>query len=82
MSGADFLGHQAHQAAGQDRDEGDLDESDEVFFRPFEDGVQPAVAADPGQGALNPNTLRNEGPAAGAGLDGDAEPLLDSRSPR
>ena len=38
---------------------------------------QPAVAADPGQGALNdpPNTLRNQGSAvtAGAGLDGDAE---------
>ena len=30
MSGADFLGYKAHQAAGQDRDEGDLDKSNEV----------------------------------------------------
>ena len=86
MSGADFLGYKAHQAAGQDRDEGDLDESDEVPLGPLEDGVQPAVAADPPQRALNdpPNTLRNEGSAVttGAGLDGDAERLLDSRWPR
>ena len=44
---------------------------------PLKDSVQPAVAADPGQRALDnpPNPLRNEGPAmtAGAGLDGDAE---------
>ena len=79
MSGADLLGDKAHQAAGQDRDEGDLDESDEVLLGPLKDGVQPAVAADPGQGALDdpPNPLRNEGSAvtAGAGLDGDAECL-------
>src|SRR6185295_6869279 len=44
---------------------------------PLEDGIQPAVAADPGQGALDdpPNPLRNEGSAvaAGTGLDGDAK---------
>src|SRR3954469_16292397 len=83
MSGADFLGDKADQAAGQDGDEGDLDESDEV--PPLEDGIQPAVAADPGQGALDDpaNTLRNEGPAmaAGAGLDGDAERLADLGQP-
>ena len=80
------MGHKADQAAGQDRDEGDLDESDEVPFRALEDGVQSAVATNPSQGALDdpPNPLRNEGPAmtAGAGLDGDAERLLDSRWPR
>src|SRR4051812_30590145 len=37
-SGADFLVHKADQAAGQDGDEGDLDESDEVFLRTVEDG--------------------------------------------
>jgi len=46
---------------------------------PLEDGVQPAVAADPGQGTLDdpPNPLRNEGSAmtAGTGLDGDAKRL-------
>ena len=79
-----MLGYKAHQAAGQDGDEGDLDESDEVFLGPLEDRVQPAVAVDPGQGALNPNPLRNEGSAvaAGAGLEGDAKRLLDSRWPR
>src|SRR3954462_2731391 len=54
-------------------------------FGPLEDGVQPAVAADPGQGALNhpPNPLRNEGPAmtAGAGLEGDAERLAGPGQP-
>src|SRR3954468_6374665 len=78
-SGADFLGRKAYQAAGQDGDEGDLDESDEVPLGPLEDSVQPAVAADPAQRALYdpPNLLRNEGStvAAGAGLDGDAERL-------
>ncbi len=41
-----MLGDKAHQAAGEDRDEGHLDESDEVLPSPLEDGVQPAVAAD------------------------------------
>src|SRR4051812_34841052 len=52
---------------------------------PLEDGVQPAVAADPGQGPLDDpaNTLRNEGStmAAGAGLDGDAERLAGFGQP-
>src|SRR4051812_14876755 len=44
---------------------------------PLEDGVQPTVAANPRQRALNANPLRNEGSAvtAGAGLEGDAERL-------
>ena len=77
MSGADLLGHKADQAAGQDRDEGDLDESDEMPLGPLKDSVQPAVAADPAQRALDdpPNSLRNEGSAmaTSAGLDGDAD---------
>src|SRR3954471_12766792 len=85
MSGADFLGDKADQAAGQDGDEGDLDESDEVPLGPLEDGVQPAVATDPGQGALDdpPNALRNEGSAmaAGAGLESDAECLAGLGQP-
>jgi hypothetical protein len=85
MSGADFLGHKADQAAGQDGDEGDLDESDEVPFGPLEDGVQPAVATNPCQRALDdpPNTFRNEGPAmtAGAGLDDDAKRLAGFGQP-
>jgi hypothetical protein len=32
------------QAARQDGDEGDLDESDEMSLCPLEDGIQPAVA--------------------------------------
>jgi hypothetical protein len=74
------VGHKTYQTARQDGDEGDLDESDEV--PPLEDGVQPAVATNPCQGALDPNPLRNEGSAVGAGLDGDAKRLLDSRWPR
>ena len=81
-----MLGPKADQAAREDRNEGDLDEGDEVLLGPLKDGVQPAVAADPSQGALNdpPNPLRDEGSAvtASAGLEGDAERLLDSRSPR
>jgi hypothetical protein len=48
-----LLDRKAHQAAGQDRDEGDLDERAEVSLRPLKDGVQPTVAANPCQGALN-----------------------------
>src|SRR5688572_17106828 len=44
MSGADFLGDKAHQTAGEDRDEGDLDESDEVPLGSLDDRVQPAMA--------------------------------------
>jgi hypothetical protein len=52
-----LLGDKAAQTARQDRDEGDLNEGDEVFLRTVEDGVQPAVAADPGQGALHLPTM-------------------------
>ena len=73
------MGPKAYQAAGQDGDEGDLDESDEVSLRPLEHGGQPSVAANLAQRALDdpPNPLRNEGSAvaAGAGLDGDAKRL-------
>src|SRR4051812_42067272 len=52
---------------------------------PLEDGVQPTVAANPRQRALNdpPNPLRNEGSAvtAGAGLEGDAERLAGFGQP-
>src|SRR3954447_15177024 len=75
----------AYQTAGEDRDEGDLDESDEVPLGSLKDRVQPTVATDPGQRALNdpPNALRNEGSAvtAGAGLEGDAERLADLGQP-
>src|SRR5918994_258412 len=85
MSGADFLGDKADQAAGQDRDEGDLDESDEVPLGSLKDRVQPTVATDPGQRALNdpPNPPGNKVPAvtAGAGLEGDAERLAGLGQP-
>jgi hypothetical protein len=53
MSGADLLGDKAYKAAGQDRDKDDLDESDEVSLCPLKDGVQPTVAADSAQRALD-----------------------------
>jgi hypothetical protein len=85
MSGADLLGHKAPEPARQDGDEGDLDESDEVPLSPLKDGVQPPVATNPCQRALDdpPNTFRNEGPAmtAGAGLDSDAKRLTDLGQP-
>jgi len=40
------LGDQPLQAPGEDRDEGDLDESDEVLFRPLDNGVQPPIERD------------------------------------
>jgi hypothetical protein len=61
---------------------------DEVVLRAFEDGVQPPVAAHPGEGAFNhpADAGRNEQSVAAAGncLDGDAELLtgLARRSPR
>src|SRR5687768_14621413 len=51
----------------------------------LEDGVQPAVATNPCQGALDdpPNPLRDEGSAmaTGTGLDGDAERLAGFGQP-
>jgi hypothetical protein len=78
-----LLGDKADQAAGQDGDEGDLDESNEVPLGPLEDGVQPTVAAHPSQGALDANPFRNEGSAVptGAGLDGDAKRLAGLGQP-
>src|SRR3954447_11094376 len=79
LSGAELIGCEALQAPGQDRDEGDLDESDEVLLCPLEDRVQPTIAAQPGEGALHDPA--NSGwkefsiPAAGDRLDGDAERL-------
>src|SRR4051794_12660153 len=79
MSGAELVGYEALQAPGQDRDEGNLDESDEVLLCPLEDRVQPTVAADPGEGALHhpANSGWKEFSIAAAGdrLDGDAERL-------
>jgi hypothetical protein len=53
---------------------------DEVVLRAFEDGVQPPVAAHPGEGAFNhpADAGRNEPSVAVAGncLDGDAELLI------
>src|SRR3954462_11758578 len=85
MSGADLLDHKTYQTTRQDGDEGDLDESDEMPLGPLEDGVQPAVAANPGQRALDdpPDPLRDEGSAvtADAGLDGDAKRLASLGQP-
>jgi hypothetical protein len=53
MSCADFLGRKPRQPPGEDRDEGDLAESDEVLLCPLKDGVQSAVASQPGEGALH-----------------------------
>ncbi len=80
-----MLGDKADQAAGQDRDEGDLDQSDEMFLGSLEDVIQPAVASKPGKGALNhpSNTVRDEGSAmtTGAGLYGDSKRLADLGQP-
>jgi len=79
MSCADLLGHEPLQAPGEDRDEGDLDEGDEVFLRPLDDGVQSAVARDPAEGALrDPRDLGGDEYAvapSGDRPDGDAERL-------
>jgi hypothetical protein len=79
MSGAQILGDEALRASCEDRDEGNCNERDEVVLRALEDGVQPSVAAQPGEGALNhpADSSRNELAIATAGnrLDGDAECL-------
>src|ERR1700733_12462631 len=79
MSGAEFLDDEALEAAREDRDERDRNESDEVLLRALEDGVQPPVAAQPGKGPLNhpANAGRNELSVSATrnGLDGDAQCL-------
>ena len=42
-----LLGDEALQAPREDRDEGNLNNSDEVLLRPLEDDVQPPIAATP-----------------------------------
>src|SRR3954466_1054720 len=76
-SGAELVGYEALQAPGQDRDEGDLDESDEVLLCPLEDRIQPTVAAQPGEGALHhpANSGWKEFSIPGDRFDGDAERL-------
>src|SRR5208283_1399416 len=63
---------EAVQAAREDGDERDLDERDEVLRRALEDGVQPPVAAQPGEGPFNhpANAGRNEPSVAAAGEAG------------
>src|SRR3954470_24086640 len=79
MSGADFLDDEALQAPREDRDERDRNEGDKVLFRALDDGIQPPVAAEPGERALNhpADAGRNELSVAAArnGLDRDAECL-------
>ncbi len=48
-----MLDDEALQAPSEDGDEGDLDERDEMLLRPLEDGVQPPVAAEPGEGPFD-----------------------------
>src|ERR1700678_270880 len=85
MSGGQLLGDETLQASCEDRDEGNRNERDEVILRPLEDDVQPPVAAQPGEGALNhpADSGRNELAATAAGdrLDGNAECLADFGQP-
>src|SRR3954469_234467 len=85
LDGPDFLDDEALEAAREDRNEGNHNESDEVLLRPLEDGVQPPVAAQPGKGALDDpaDAGGNElsVPAAGNRLDGDAECLSGLAQP-
>jgi hypothetical protein len=52
-SGAQLLGDEALQAPREDGDEGNRNERDEVLLRALEDGVQPPVAAQPGERAAS-----------------------------
>jgi hypothetical protein len=78
-SGVEFLDDEALEAAREDRDERDCNESDEVLLRAFEDGIQPPVAAQPGKGPFNhpADAGGNELSVSAArnGLDRDAECL-------
>src|SRR3954447_5680726 len=83
MSGAAFLDDEALEAASEDRDECDCNESNEVLLRTLEDRVQPPVAAEPGKRAFNhpADASGNELSVAAAcdGLDRDAECLTRFR---
>lgn len=67
------------QAPGEDREEGDLNEGNEMLLRPLDDGVQSTEAADPAEGALHhPGDFGGDDhPVAAAGNrpDRDAERL-------
>ena len=58
------------QAARQDGDEGDLDESDEVSLCPLKEDIQPIVTCIPLQRALDdpPDAFRNEDSAMATGV--------------
>src|ERR1700756_1280306 len=79
MSGVEFLDDEALEAAREDRDERDRNESDGGLLRALEDGIQPPVASQPGKGPLNhpADAGGNELSVAAArnGLDRDAEYL-------
>jgi len=66
---ADLLVPKPLQAPCEDRDESDFDERDEVLLRPFDDGVQSPVAADPAERAFHhPGDFGgNEHPVTAAG---------------
>src|ERR1700756_255533 len=85
MSGTQLLGDEAPHTPREDRDERNRNERDEVFLRALEDGVQPPVAAEPGERPFNhpANTGRDEPSVAATGnrLDGDAERFTDLGQP-
>src|SRR3954465_12765789 len=80
MSGGQLLSDETLQASCEDRDEDNRNERDEVVLRALEDGVQPPVAAQPGEGAFNhpADSGRNELAVATAGnrRDGDGESFV------
>ena len=53
VSGHVFRHFEPMETAGEDGDEGYLNESDEACVRPVEDRVQPAIAAEPSEGPLD-----------------------------
>src|SRR3954453_23682306 len=85
MSGADFLDDEALEAAREDRNECNRNESDEVLLRPLEDGVQPPVAAQPGEGPFDhpadAGWDKLSVPTASNRLNGDAERLTGLGQP-
>src|SRR3954468_19577428 len=83
MGSTSFLDDEALEAASEDRDECDCNESNEVLLRTLEDRVQPPVAAEPGKRAFNhpADASGDELSVAAAcdGLDRDAECLTRFR---